>query len=85
MIFDTIFLIKTRTLAPWKVFFMKSLSYLVLGVYKILLSSFNYLPKQDHPRKASVEMFSHETTANFPMLLPCLAIAYPNPNTSSLR
>ena len=64
---------------------MKSLTYLFLGVYKILLPSFKYLPKQDQPRAASVKLFLYETPVIFRMLLPCLATIYACPSTSSMR
>ena len=47
--FDTNFLLPANTLPPCTVFLMKSLTYLFLGVYKVLISSFKYLPKQDQP------------------------------------
>ena len=59
--------------------------YLFLDVYKILLSSFKNLPKQAQPRKASVELFFDETPVIFRILLPCLAITYASPSTSSTR
>ena len=63
--FDTNFSLKAKTLPPCVVFLMKSLTCLFLGVYKILLSSFKTLPKQDQPTAASVKLFLYETSVIF--------------------
>ena len=77
--------IQSKTLPPCTVFLMQSRTCLFFGVYGVLLSSFEYLPKQDHPREDSVEVFSYDTPIIFRISLPCLATTYASPKTTSKK